>query len=193
MIDTTFVKTFQVIGNNDTVNYSVNKEIVEYFTKEKPTDYSHYIEVLIPVFVIFLTLILTKLFDFWTENRKYKKDFLKENRKQKIHFLKYLNNLKTSLAKPLIPDADINDFKEWIADRMVGINPFEDLNINSNIIFNGNNALIEHINRLFNNAETIRNEFKWNGGKHPSASYTIAKDINDELGLVIEQIADNLN
>ena len=193
MNDSTTVKVFQVIDNNDTVTYTVDKKIVDHFIKEKSSDISHYIEILIPVAVALITLTLTKLFDIWAENRKYKKDILKENRRLKIHFLKYLNSLKTSLGKSHVPNADFEDFLGWIADKMVGTNPFEDLKNNSNIIFSGNNELIELIDELFNKAETINDNFDWNKKEHPNESRSIAKNIYDELGDVIKKISNNLN
>ena len=192
MNDTTTIKVFQVIDNKDTVTYHVDKSIIEHFVKEKPSDVSHYIEILIPLIVVLVTFSLTKFYDFWTENRKYKKEISKENRKKKINFLKYLNTLKISFGKSHFRNADYEDFLGWIADKMVGTNPFEDLKINSNIVFNGDIELIENIDELFNNANTINGNFNWTKKEHPNESLTIAKEIYDKLGKVINNISKNL-
>ena len=192
MNDTTSIKLFQIIGNNDTITYNVDKGIIDHFIKEKPSDFSHYIDILIPVAVALLTITLTKLFDIWMENRKYNREILNENRKSKINFLRYLNALRTSFGKSHFPDADYEDFLIWIANKMVGTNPFEDLKNSSNIIFNGNRELIELIDELFNIAESINNNFDWSNG-HPSKNLDKAKDIYDKLGEVIKKISNNLN
>jgi len=192
MSDTNTIRAIQIINKQDTVTYNVDKKIIDHFTN-KPSDISHYIEILIPVTVALLTLVLTKLFDNWTENKKYKKELQKENRKLKIYHLKRLNSLKTAMGKSHFPDADYDDFLDWIADKMVGENPFEELKINSNIIFNGNREIIEHIDKLFNNAEIINLNFDWQNKGHHQDSYRIAKLIYDELNEVINKISKNLN
>lgn len=193
MKDTTLTKAFQIIDKNDTVTYTVDKEIIDHFVKNKATDFSHYFEILIPVAVALITITLTKLLDIWAENKKNKRAILKKNRKMKIHYLEYLNTLKTSFGKSHFPNADYDDFLNWIADKMVGTNPFEDLKINSNIIFNSNNELIELIDELFNKADTINNNFDWPNKEHPNESLRIAGKIYDELGDVIDKISKKLN
>ena len=193
MNDTPTIKAFQIIDKNDTLTFNVDKKIIDHYIKDKSTDISHYVDILIPVVVALLTLTLTKAFDMWTENRRYKKDILKENRKIKIHFLKYLNTLKAALGKSHFPNADYEDFLNWIANKMVGANPFEDLKINANIIFYDDNELIILIDNLFNNSETINENFDWNNKEHPNKSLDIAKIIYDDLDKVIKKISMNLN
>lgn len=193
MKDSTLVTTVQVISNNDTTNYSINKEIVEHFIKDKSTDYSHYVEILIPVIVALLTLILTKFFDNWSENKKHKRELLREQRKLKTHLLTNLITLKTSLGKTHFPNPDYEDFLNWTADKMVGTNPFEDLRINSIILFRNNNSLISLIDKLFNNANIINSNFNWTKKEHPSSNLDIAKEIYDDIEEVIKKISKVLN
>ena len=48
MQDTT-TKVFQVISSKDTITYTVDKQIVDHFIKEKPADNSHLFDILLPV------------------------------------------------------------------------------------------------------------------------------------------------
>jgi hypothetical protein len=192
MNDTTSIKAFQIIGKNNTITYSIDKETVNHLAKEKPSDSSHYIDILIPIAVALLTMALTKLFDMWMENRKYKREILNENRKSKINFIRYLNSMRTSFEKSHSPDADYEDFLTRIANKMVSNNPFEDLKNSANIIFNDNKELIRLIDELFSNAESINNNFDWKNG-HPSKNLDYAKDIYEKLGDVIKKISNDIN
>ena len=190
---TTTTNAFQIISSKDTVTYSVDKKIIDHFIKDQPANDFHLWDILLPVATALITLALTRFFDLLSEKRKYKAEIAKENRKLKVGYLKFLNALKASLGKTHFPDADYDDFKRWTADRMVGSNPFEDLKIHSNIVFNSNSDIIDVIDKLYSNAEKISNQFNWTTKEHPDDNLTLAENIFLDLTTAVMSISKNLN
>jgi hypothetical protein len=187
------VKVLHVIKGADTTCYSVDKQIMEHYLKSNQSNNSHTLEIILPVLAALLTLVITRLFDFWSDRRKYKTEMLKETRNAKIKYLSYLNKYKISLEKPKFPDADLEDFYDWTADSVIVQNPFEEIKIQGNIVFNDNEEILNLINELYYEAEKIRNEFNFKTREHSRDALKSASIIIDNLGKIIEKISKNLN
>jgi hypothetical protein len=187
------VNVLHVINGTDTTYYSVDKQIMEHYLKSNQPDNSHTLEIILPVLAALLTLVITRLFDFWSDRRKYKTEILKETRNAKIKYLSYLNKYKISLEKPKFPDADLEDFYDWTADSVIVQNPFEEIKIQGNIVFNDNEEILNLINELYYEAEKIRNEFNFKTREHSGDALKSASIIIDNLGKIIEKMSKNLN
>ena len=187
------IKVLQVISDTDTTCYSVDKQIIENFIKSNPPDNSHTLEIILPVLAAILTLVITRLFDFWSENRKYKTEILKELRNAKVKYLSYLNKYKISLEKPKFPNAEYEDFLNWTADSVLVQNPFEELKIQGNIVFNDSPEITSLVNELYRDAENIRNEYNYKSMEHSSDAIKSARSIIENLEKIIEKISKNLN
>jgi len=186
-------KVLQVINGKDTISYSVDKQIIEHYIKNNPPDKSHTLEIILPVLAAILTLVITRLFDFWSENRKYKTEILKESRNAKVKYLSYLNKYKVSLEKPKFPNAEYEDYLEWTADSVIVQNPFEELKIQGNIVFNDTPEITGLLNELYGDAENIRNQYNYKSMEHSSDAIKSAKNIIENLEKIIEKISKNLN
>jgi len=187
------IKVLQVISDTDTTCYSVDKQIIENFIKSNPPDNSHTLEIILPVLAAILTLVITRLFDFWSENRKYKTEILKELRNAKVKYLSYLNKYKISLEKPKFPNAEYEDFLNWTADSVLVQNPFEELKIQGNIVFNDSPEITSLVNELYRDAENIRNEYNYKSMEHSRDAIKSARSIIENLEKIIEKISKNLN
>jgi len=187
------IKVLQVISDTDTTCYSVDKQIIENFIKSNPPDNSHTLEIILPLLAAILTLVITRLFDFWSENRKYKTEILKELRNAKVKYLSYLNKYKISLEKPKFPNAEYEDFLNWTADSVLVQNPFEELKIQGNIVFNDSPEITSLVNELYRDAENIRNEYNYKSMEHSRDAIKSARSIIENLEKIIEKISKNLN
>lgn len=192
-MDEQHIKVLQVINDTDTTCYSVDKQIIEHFIKSNQPDNSHTLEIILPVLAAILTLVITRLFDFWSENRKYKTEILKESRNAKVKYLSYLNKYKVSLEKPKFPNAEYEDFLEWTADSVIVQNPFEELKIQGNIVFNDTPEITGLVNELYGDAENIRNEYNYKSMEHSRDAINSARNIIENLEKIIEKISKNLN
>jgi len=187
------IKVLQVINKTDTTCYSVDKQIIEHYLKSNQPDSSHTLEIILPVLAAILTLVITRLFDIWNENRKYKTEILKESRNTKVKYLSYLNKYKISLEKPKFPNAEYEDFLEWTADSVIVQNPFEELKIQGNIVFNNTPEITGLVNELYSDAENIRNEYNYKSMEHSRDAIKSARNIIENLEKIIERISKNLN
>lgn len=190
MNDTTKVEALKIITKTDTITLQVDKQLLNYSHNEKSPDTFQILAVVLPIGAALITLALTKWFDVIFENKKFRNEILKKNRVDKVSTLKQLNELKTSLYKMNIPNPELEDFYEGTADKMIGVNPFHDLEINCNILFNRD--IIDLANRLYYSAEEINRNFNWKKKEHPSESIKLAREISEDLDKIIDKISQTI-
>lgn len=190
MIDSTKVVALRIITKTDTISLQVDKQLLDYSSKEKSPDTFQILAIVLPIAAALVTLALTKWFDFTFENKKFRNEIFKKNRIDKVNILRQLNELKTSLHKINIPNPELEDFYENIADKMIGINPFHDLEINCNILFNRD--IIDLTNRLYYSAVEINRNFNWKKKEHPSESIKLAREISEDLDKIIDKISQTI-
>lgn len=184
------IDVINLITKKDTLTISVNENIVNSLSKEQSVDTFQVLAIILPIVATLLTLFLTRLFDNISESKKYKRDILKQNRSHRISIWKSLEELRTSLYKTNFPDAEIYDFYIWTADRMISVNPFYDLKINSNILFDRD--IIDLSNSLYNSADTISQDFDWQLKEQPSSNINLGKEILENLDKIINKISQNI-
>ena len=187
------IEVFRVVNGTDTTFYTVDKQIIEHYLKINQPDNFHTLEMILPVLAVILYMVIKELLNFWSDNRKYKREILKETRSAKIKYLSYLNKYKVSLEKPKFPDANLEDFYDWTANSVIVQNPFEDIKIQGNIVFNDNKEILNIINDLYYDAENIRNDFNFNTREHSRNAVKSAHNIINNLKIIIEKISQNLN
>ena len=192
MEDTTKTEVIKLVSNSDTVSYSVDKKIINHFTKEKSVETVQILAIVLPILASLLTLMIVRWFDNISESKKHKREIAKESRKERKDFLKYLNKLDTDIRKSNNPETTSDDFPEWTANNMVGKNPFESLKLNGNVYFNEKeiNSLID---KLYDNAETINRLFDWNTKTHGENCVNLGATILSEIGDLRKLISNNLN
>jgi len=190
MNDTTKVEALKIITRTDTITLQVDKQLLKSSFKEKSPDTFQILAVVLPILAALITLALTKWFDFIFENKKFRNEIFKKNRIDKVNILRQLNELKTSLHKINIPNPELEDFYENIADKMIGINPFHDLEINCNILFNRD--IIDLTNKLYYKAEEINSNFNWKKKEHPFESIKLSQDISEDLDTIIDMISQSI-
>jgi hypothetical protein len=189
MNDTTKVNVVNVIAKKDTITLQVDKSVLKEL-HSKSQGSTQTLTVILPIVAALVTLALTKWFDYLFENKKFKNEILKKNRIDKVNALRQLNKLKTSIYKISLPNPELEDLYESAADKMIGVNPFLELEVNCNILFN--KEINDIANRLYYDAEEIDRNFNWKKKEHPTDSITLGRKIVDDLDLIIEKISQTI-
>ena len=190
MTDTTKIIALRIVSSKDTITLQVDKSLLNFTEKDSKPDAIQILAIVLPITAALITLFLTKLLDNWTENKKNKNDILRKNREDKTAILKTLNEIKASLTVSSFQDAELDDYYEWTADRMIGINPFYNLFISCNILFN--KEIIELSHSLYYKAERIKQNFSHLEQRHASESIRLAGNMIDDLESIINLISDDL-
>lgn len=192
MKDSTTVEAIKITSKPDTITLHVDRKLLGYSDCKKQVDTIQILAIVLPFVATILTLLITRWFDNISENKRFKREIQKENRTNKIKILKNLNDLKTSLHKPRFPNQELEDFYERTADKMTDdANPFHDLQVYSNILFNRD--VINIANDLYYTAEKIKSNYKWKSKEHPSESITLGGKILEDLNSIIDKISQNIS
>lgn len=191
MKDSITVEAIKITSKPDTITLHVDRKLLGYSDCKKQVDTIQILAIVLPFVATILTLLITRWFDNISVNKRFKREIQKENRTNKIKILKNLNDLKTSLHKPHFPNPELEDFYEWTANKMIDANPFHDLQVYSNILFNRD--VINIANDLYYTAEEIKSNYKWKSREHPSESITLGGKILENLNLIIDKISQNIS